>query len=406
MSKSNVNHHRKGFGLKQQIAEELTREYNSDLIDRLRANQYTLVQGLVTVRLAEAFGFCWGVDRAVSMAYETREHFPDRQIWITNEIIHNPVVNQHLRAKSICFVPLSPDGSKDFSGIKAGDVVILPAFGASVDELALLYERGCEIVDTTCPWVSRVWHRVAKYEEQEYTAIIHGKYQHEETVATSSRSKHHLIVQNLDEAKSVCSYILNGGSKLDFAKQFQAASSPNFDPDKHLDKIGIANQTTMLKGETEKIAKLFEQTMLKKFGPSQLDSHFLSPGDTICDATQERQDAMLELVEEPLDLVLVVGGFNSSNTGHLQEIAELRDIRSYHIDGPGCIGPGNIIRHKPQHSLDLVLSSDWLPTGPTKIGITSGASTPDQVVAAVLEKTFALSASQAASSLQRGGDNA
>jgi len=388
---STSKYHRKGFGLRAQIKVELTREYDSELIMNMRAHNNRLERGNVTVLLAEAFGFCWGVDRAVSMAYETREHFPGRRLWITNEIIHNPVVNENLRSKGIQFVPFNSDGSKDFSGIGEEDVVILPAFGASVAELELLSLRKCEIVDTTCPWVSRVWNRVAKYEQQDFTAIIHGKYHHEETIATASRSKYYLIVQNLAEVTAVCDYILYGGERNELLRRFEGACSANFDPDKHLERVGIANQTTMLKGETERIGKLFERALLKKYGPAAIDQHFLSPGDTICDATQERQDAMLKLVEEPLDVILVVGGFNSSNTGHLQEIAETRGIPSYHIDGPNCIGPGNSVQHKSRHGGKLVRSDDWLPRGKILIGITSGASTPDQVVAAVLEKTFKLS---------------
>src|SRR3984885_3567588 len=242
---STTNYHRKGFGLKQQVSFELTREYNSELISQLRANNNELRQGHVTVRLAEAFGFCWGVDRAVSMAYETREHFPDRRLWITNEIIHNPVVNENLRLKGIEFVPINQDGTKDFGGIGETDVVILPAFGASLAELELLGQRRCEIVDTTCPWVSRVWNRVAKYEDQDFTAIIHGKYNHEETIATSSRSKNYLIVQNLEEAEWVCRFILEGGNKEEFQAKFDQACSIDFDPNHHLQRVGIANQTTM-----------------------------------------------------------------------------------------------------------------------------------------------------------------
>jgi len=160
-----VNYHRKGFGLKDQVESELRLEYQADLITQLRRSGNTLVRGRVTVKLAQAFGFCWGVDRAVSMAYETREHFPDRRIWITNEIIHNPVVNENLRRKNIFFIQVDFEGRKDFSQVKPNDVVILPAFGASVHELKLLESRNCEIVDTTCPWVSRVWTRVAKYEQ-------------------------------------------------------------------------------------------------------------------------------------------------------------------------------------------------------------------------------------------------
>ncbi|MGH9550124.1 MAG: 4-hydroxy-3-methylbut-2-enyl diphosphate reductase, partial [Terriglobales bacterium] len=254
----------------------------------------------------------------------------------------------------------------------------------------------CEIVDTTCPWVSRVWNRVIKYEQNDYTAIIHGKYNHEETIATSSRSKHYLIVQNLSEAQWVADYILNGGEQADFLRKFEQAYSPEFSPEENLVRVGIANQTTMLKGETEQIGKLFERTMLQKYGPERLSEHFLSPGDTICDATQERQDAMLNLVDERIDLILVIGGFNSSNTGHLQEIAETRGLTSFHIDGPDCIGPGNVIRCKPLHSNECVQIDNWLPPGELTIGITAGASTPDLVVAQVLEKTFAISESQAA----------
>lgn len=384
------NHHRKGFGLKGQVESELRTEYDAELIAQLRANGHVLERGRVTIKLAHAFGFCWGVDRAVSMAYETHRFFPDRHIWITNEIIHNPVVNENLRRKNIRFVPVADDGTKDFSSIQLNDVVILPAFGASLQELELLQARDCEIVDTTCPWVSRVWSRVSKYEQADYTAIIHGKYNHEETVATASRTKNYLIVQNFDEAQRVCNYIINGGDEEAFLTGFDRACSEGFRPAHQLTRVGIANQTTMLKGETERIAKLFERTMLIKFGPESLNEHFLSPGDTICDATQERQDAMLKLVDEDVDLILVIGGFNSSNTGHLQEIAEERGLASFHIDGPECLGPGNKIRHKSQIDGQIVETLDWLPDGVVTVGVTSGASTPDQVVAQVLEKTFLL----------------
>ncbi|HEY9788414.1 MAG TPA: 4-hydroxy-3-methylbut-2-enyl diphosphate reductase, partial [Candidatus Obscuribacterales bacterium] len=290
----------------------------------------------------------------------------------------------------IDFVPVRADGTKDFSEIGEGEVVILPAFGASVEEMQLLESRRCEIVDTTCPWVSRVWNRVAKYKQAEYTAIIHGKYNHEETIATSSRARHYLIVQNIEEAEWVADYIIHGGDRDEFFRRFSAAHSRGFDPDRHLIRVGVANQTTMLKGETEKIGKLFEKTMMTKWGPDRLDEHFLSPGDTICDATQERQDAMLNLVEEELDLILVIGGFNSSNTGHLHEIAANRGIPAFHIDGPDCIGPGNKIKHKLLHEDDCLVEENWLPAGEITIGVTAGASTPDQVIAEVLERIFVI----------------
>ena len=382
-------YHRKGFGHEEEISEVLNTEYQSALIAEIRANNYRLKRGEATIRLAEAFGFCWGVERAVAIAYEARTHFPKERIWITNEIIHNPGVNQRLREMDVQFIEVEA-GQKDFSGIDSGDVVILPAFGASVQEMQILDDKGCTIVDTTCPWVAKVWNSVEKHKKREYTSIIHGKYKHEETIATSSFAGRYLVVLNLDEAKYVADYILNGGDKAEFMIKFANAHSEGFDPDVDLIRVGVANQTTMLKSETEQIGKLFERTMLQKFGPLELNEHFMS-FNTICDATQERQDAMLDLVEEKLDLIVVIGGFNSSNTTHLQEIACDRGIPSYHIDCPERIGPGNRIEHKPLER-DIEVTENWLPSGPLVIGVTSGASTPDRAVEGTIEKIFALKA--------------
>lgn len=381
------NYHRKGFGHDAEVSGMMQSEYESPLIRQIRDNNYTLQRGEVTIRLAEAFGFCWGVERAVAMAYETRQHFPTERIWITNEIIHNPSVNQRLREMEVEFIPVA-DGNKDFSGIQQGDVVILPAFGASIQEMQLLNDKSCTIVDTTCPWVSKVWNTVEKHKKGSYTSIIHGKYNHEETIATSSFAGTYLIVLNLDQAQYVCDYILNGGDRDEFMAKFSQACSDGFDPDRDLERVGVANQTTMLKGETEQIGKLFERTLMKKYGPDQLSQHFLS-FNTICDATQERQDAMFKLVDDRLDLMVVIGGYNSSNTTHLQEIAIERNIPSYHIDSAERIGPGNQVEHKPLHR-NLEVQENWLPAGPIVVGITSGASTPDRVVEAVIEKIFAL----------------
>lgn len=380
-------YNRKGFGLTEEVSGTMDDAYKSGLIQTIRSNNFSLTQGKVTIRLAQAFGFCWGVERAVAMAYETRKHFPQERIWITNEIIHNPSVNQHLRDMSVEFIDVI-NGEKDFSGIQNGDVVILPAFGASVQEMQLLNDRGCQIVDTTCPWVSKVWNTVEKHKKVDYTSIIHGKYKHEETIATSSFANKYLVVLNLEEAQYVCDYILHGGDRDEFLAKFTHAYSEGFDPEQDLVRVGVANQTTMLKSETEEIGKLFERTLIQKYGPVNLNDHFLS-FNTICDATQERQDAMFELVTEPLDLMVVIGGFNSSNTTHLQEISIDRGLKSYHIDSADRIGPGNRVEHKPLNA-DLVTESPWLPPGHLTIGITSGASTPDKVVEDIIEKLFAI----------------
>ena len=379
------NYHRKGFGHQAEVATQLQSEYQSNLIEEIRNNNYSLTRGDLTITLAQAFGFCWGVERAVAMAYETRKHFPNDRIWITNEIIHNPSVNQRMREMEVAFIPVEA-GKKDFSVVEADNVVILPAFGASVQEMQILNDKSCKIVDTTCPWVSKVWNTVEKHKKGDYTSIIHGKYKHEETIATSSFAGKYLIVLNLQEAEYVVDYILNGGNRDEFLAKFSKAISAGFDPDQDLERIGIANQTTMLKGETEKLGKLFEHTMMKKYGPHELNQHFQT-FNTICDATQERQDAMLEIVEQKLDLIVVIGGFNSSNTTQLQQIAIQKGISSYHIDTVERIKSGNSIEHR-QLNGELKITENWLPDGEIVVGITSGASTPDKVVEDVIEKIF------------------
>ena len=388
------NYHRKGFGHQAEVAVVLESEYQSDLIQEIRDRNYTLTRGDVTIRLAESFGFCWGVERAVAIAYETRQHFPTEQIWITNEIIHNPCVNQRLRDMKVNFIQVE-NGSKNFDIIDRGDVVILPAFGASVQEMQLLNDKGCTIVDTTCPWVSKVWNTIEKHKKKDYTSIIHGQYKHEETVATSSFADKYLVILNMSEANYVADYILSNGDtpadkshrRTEFLAKFSKAYSVGFDPDVDLERVGIANQTTMLKTETEAIGKLFERTMMKKYSTAELNDHFQS-FNTICDATQERQDAMFKLVDEPLDLMVVIGGYNSSNTTHLQEISIEHQIPSYHIDSDIRILADNQIEHKPL-SQELEITKNWLPAGKIVVGVTSGASTPDKVVEDAIERIFA-----------------
>ncbi len=377
-------YNRRGFESPTQRAKALGESYQSNLIASIRENNFTYQEGRLKIQLAKSFGFCWGVERAVAMAYETRRHYPKETIWMTNEIIHNPSVNNHLSRMNVKIIS-AKNGIKDFSAVSHGDVVILPAFGATVQEMQLLHEKECHIIDTTCPWVSKVWHTVEKHKKHTFTSIIHGKYKHEETLATRSFAGNYLVVFDLAEAEYVSNYILGNGDRDHFLQKFSKAFSKGFDPDIHLERVGVANQTTMLKSETEEIGKLFETTMLKKYGPAHLNDHFLA-FNTICDATEERQDAMFSLVDEDLDMLVVIGGFNSSNTTHLQEIAITNNIQSFHIDTPDRISvENNSICHKPLES-DLVLKKDFIPDGELTVGITSGASTPDKVVADVIEK--------------------
>jgi 4-hydroxy-3-methylbut-2-enyl diphosphate reductase len=403
---------RRGFGLSKQVEPLVQAEYHSGLVARIRAagNEEVFGEGAekVTVRLADSFGFCYGVDRAVDYAYQTRTHFPDRRIFLVGEIIHNPHVNQRLQEMGIVFLyPREEgpeDGAFDFSTIQPEDVVILPAFGVTLQDFDRLNRIGCSIVDTTCGSVLNVWKRVDQYARDGFTALVHGKYRHEETKATASQVFKHaggqyLIVFDMPEAQLVMDYIERkpeAMSREQFLERFGPKSSPGFDPDLHLERIGCANQTTMLAGESLAIAAAVGRSLERRYTVEpgfRLENHFRS-FDTICSATQERQDAVVEMMANPAgppDVMVVIGGYNSSNTNHLAVLCA-RHTTTYHIADADRIDPeAGSIRFKPAGTpLDAPEAEavDWLFPGPLVVGLTAGASTPNNKIGEAIERVL------------------
>jgi 4-hydroxy-3-methylbut-2-enyl diphosphate reductase len=378
---------RKGFGLKGAIEGALSADYHSRVVDRIRTSGHTLETADLTFRLAQEFGFCYGVDRAVEYAYETRTKFPDKRTFLVGEIIHNPHVNHKLAAMGVEFLhrPEGRDGEFDFSAVSANDVVILPAFGVTVRDFERLRAIGCVLVDTTCGSVLNVWKRVDAYARDGFTALIHGKNYHEETKATSSQVNKYpggkyLVVRDMHEARIVCEYIEGRGDRAQFLQQFKGKMTPSFDPDRDLERMGVANQTTMLSGESLAIAEEVRKSIARRWSAEAVDEHFRT-FDTICSATQERQDAVLKLIAEPLDLMMVIGGYNSSNTTHLAAICNEK-VTTYHIEDASCIDvESGSIRYRPVGAQTSEEHREqWLPPGPLTIGITAGASTPNNKI--------------------------
>ena len=384
---------RKGFGLKGEIQGALTDDYHSAVVDELRARGYQITVDDLTVRLAQEFGFCYGVDRAVEYAYETRTKFPDRRIFLVGEIIHNPHVNQKLAAMGIVIIARGAAGDFDFGDVSADDVVILPAFGVTRADFECLRDVGCVLVDTTCGSVLNVWKRVDSYAKDGFTAIIHGKYHHEETKATASQvtqypGGRYLVVRDMTEAKLVCDFVRHGTGGAELRERFQAAASPGFDPSLDLVRVGIANQTTMLSMESLAIAAELRRAMTARYGQAELAAHFRS-FDTICSATQDRQDAVLRLLKDSVDIVVVIGGYNSSNTNHLAALCA-EHLATYHVEDAACIEPvAGTIRHKPVGAQQETVARDWLPAGKAVVGVTAGASTPNNKVGEAVERVFA-----------------
>jgi 4-hydroxy-3-methylbut-2-enyl diphosphate reductase len=384
---------RKGLDLKEVVAGDLARDYHSALVDRIRDGGFVYRGGRLTVHLAREFGFCYGVDRAVDYAYQARKRFADRRVYLTGEIIHNPHVNAKLRSAGIRFLG---EPGETLAQLTPDDVVILPAFGVTVETLRQLSDLGCTLVDTTCGSVLNVWKNVTRFAQEGFTAIIHGKIHHEETRATASQALRYatgryLVVLDRAEAALVCDYIRGHGDREAFLESFSDAASPGFDPDRDLHRIGLANQTTMLMSESLEIGEMFRDALADRYGIAALPDHYRA-FDTICSATQERQDAVLDLLDEqPLDLMIVVGGYNSSNTCNLANICVAR-VPTYHIADAQNLVSRAEVRHRPVSGPSTAriaecTSGDWLPpVGPLVVGLTAGASTPNNIVGQVVER--------------------
>jgi 4-hydroxy-3-methylbut-2-en-1-yl diphosphate reductase len=377
------------------VQAEVERHYRSPVVEKIHAGGGLLRVGATTVRLAQQFGFCYGVERAIDLAYASRRVFPEQRIFLIGEIIHNPEVNRQLVDMGIVSLEWR-ELTAEYDDLGEEDVVIVPAFGAPVEFMDKIEQRGCIVVDTTCGDVMSVWRRVRAYAKDGFTSIIHGKAGHEETRATASRalgedgSGHYLIALSLAECEMVCDYIRKGGDRAAFLARFAGAHSPGFDPDLHLGRVGVANQTTMLKSETEELQRRLQAAIADRDGPAAGGENFRA-FDTICGATQERQDALFDLLRQPLDLLLVVGGYNSSNTTHLVEIGE-EHLPTFFIRDAGCLRSLEEIIHFDLHSRGETTSysEKLLGAEPVTVGITAGASCPNNLIEATILRIFAL----------------
>jgi 4-hydroxy-3-methylbut-2-enyl diphosphate reductase len=364
------------------VQEQVEQHYRSDIVEKVRRAGGTIKVGDTTVRLAKQFGFCYGVERAIDLAYAARKVFKEKRLFIVGEIIHNPEVNHQIASLGIKNLT-GRNKQAEISDLQPDDIVIVPAFGTELSMLQQIKERGCQIVDTTCGDVMSVWKRVRKYASESATSIIHGKAEHEETKATSSRALgdgkgHYLVVLTLADTDYVCDYIRNGGDKQAFLEKFKGAYSPGFDPDVHLKTVGVANQTTMLRGETEEVQRRVRRAIVDRDGADMAEKNFRF-FDTICGATQDRQ----------MDLLLVVGGYNSSNTSHLAEMGEEK-LPTYFVLNASRLVSLNEIKHYNLHEKREVVSHFWLPPGPTVVGITAGASCPNNLIEETLIRLFEL----------------
>lgn len=369
-------------------------QYKSPLVQYMRENGDVLHCGNTEVYLASSFGFCDGVKRAIEIAHAACDMFAGRRIWLIGEIIHNPVVNARLDAMGLRHLPFRTNDPA-YDTLTEEDVVIIPAFGVPVALRQRLEAKGVQLVDSTCGNVMKVWTRVRSYAKQGITSVIHGKAKHEESMATASHSQgddglgNYIVIFSEAEAQMLADYLLGRGDKATFMAHFAKACSPDFDPDVHLSEIGMANQTTMLKSETAHIQAMLRAAVTERDGNDARFHVF----DTICGATQDRQNALFELLEKPLDAMFIIGGYNSSNTTHLAHIAARR-LPTFFVKSADCL-----LNLQQIKAYDLTAKEERLISLPPevadtertwRIGLTAGASCPDNVIEEVLRRIASL----------------
>jgi 4-hydroxy-3-methylbut-2-enyl diphosphate reductase len=348
--------------------------------------------GPVTFLIARHFGFCYGVENAIEISFNTVEENPGKRIFLLSQMIHNPQVNKDLEESGVRFLQDTYGNQLiSFDELNSDDVVIIPAFGTTLEIEQMLLAKNIEIqkYNTTCPFVERVWKRAEQIGKQDYTIIIHGKHKHEETRATFSHSDHYaksIIIKDIEEAKLLAAFIINDKIADEFDSVFSAKCSAGFNPLTDLKRVGVINQTTMLATETQEIADFFKQVMIEKYGEENLKQHFADTRDTLCYATNENQDATYGLLESEADLAIVVGGYNSSNTSHLVELLE-RKFPTYFISSDEEVINKTEIHHFNYHKQQKLISNNYIPEKDNcKIILTSGASCPDAEVEKVMNK--------------------
>lgn len=362
--------------------DKLKRDFTPTLLDF----------GPVQFLIARHFGFCYGVENAIDIAYKAISENPDKRIFLLSEMIHNPDVNRDLTDRGVKFM-MDTKGKQliAWEELTPEDIVIVPAFGTTIENQKKLSELGINsyVYDTTCPFVEKVWNRAAQIGEKDYTVVVHGKPLHEETRATFSHSKENaptVVVENIGQTVQLAKYITGETPAQHFYEEFKGQYSENFNPEKDLQRIGVVNQTTMLASDTQGIADYLKNVMTKHYQlkPEQIENHFANTRDTLCYATNDNQDATYALLTNDADLVIVAGGYNSSNTSHLVELCETK-FPTYYIESVNKILDQNLIRHFNMHAKEEMVTENYLPkTTPVRIMLTSGASCPDAVIEAIL----------------------